>query len=707
VLGNDVSTDYVHDRETFRLIRLTSRRGDGTPLQDLHHTYDPVGNLTQLVDACVPTVWFDGAIVTGESTYAYDPLYELTSASGREHAGQLAFGATDNAFDAAMLERHDPSDVLAWQNYTQRYAYDAAGNITQTAHSVQGGGGWTRDLAYAADSNRLLTSTVGPNSYAYAHHPAHGYVTAMPQLSLMRHTFKDELAAVARQVVNAGTPETTWYVYDGDGTRLRKVVERAAPAGGRGAKRFERYTIDGTELEREYDGAGALSAQRRTLHVMDDKDRVALVESELTPAGDVARRLIRYQGADQLGSSRLETDAAGRVVSYELYHPFGTTAYQAVDKTIVAAAKRFRYTGMERDDESGLEYHSARYYAPWLGRWIAPDTHADKLDGNRYAYVKNNPVVRRDRNGLFEEPVHGLLTYRLALAAGFSAQDAAKIAIATAGMDHNVQTRPGEETGERVEHILTGVTQEYHFLPQDKALGLIEGDIAGGVKDLDAFGKHLHTLEDVGFKDAPGPHNRSNDRALAPVVGIVGMTLLSAGVITILEAARGNWSTGALVGAGIAAAVGIAAGLFAIIFSFIALDVGHPTYETERGEHSHSFSHVADEAFQDPKANTKELLLIYDELRRAAVASGRAIGPADEAMARQAIRDVVGSDLAGHVGEGADNATDINRMLNAKQTDVLGGEAASYATVVNEMSSWRKDQIDVSLDRGREYEYAP
>ena len=53
----------------------------------------------------------------------------------------------------------------------------------------------------------------------------------MPQLSVMRHTFKDELAAVATQVVNAGTPETTYYVYDGEGTRVRKVVEGAAAAG--------------------------------------------------------------------------------------------------------------------------------------------------------------------------------------------------------------------------------------------------------------------------------------------------------------------------------------------------------------------------------------------------------------------------------------------------------------------------------------------
>jgi RHS repeat-associated protein len=36
--------------------------------------------------------------------------------------------------------------------------------------------------------------------------------------------------------------------------------------------------------------------------------------------------------------------------------------------------KRYRYTGKERDDSSGLSYYGARYLAPWLTRWISPDS---------------------------------------------------------------------------------------------------------------------------------------------------------------------------------------------------------------------------------------------------------------------------------------------------------------------------------------------
>jgi RHS repeat-associated protein len=60
------------------------------------------------------------------------------------------------------------------------------------------------------------------------------------------------------------------------------------------------------------------------------------------------------------------------VLSYEELHPYGTTAWWAEDGAL-EVSKRYRFTGMERDEETGLQYHSQRYYCPWLGRWDRPD----------------------------------------------------------------------------------------------------------------------------------------------------------------------------------------------------------------------------------------------------------------------------------------------------------------------------------------------
>ena len=61
--------------------------------------------------------------------------------------------------------------------------------------------------------------------------------------------------------------------------------------------------------------------------------------------------------------------------------------------------KRYRYTGKERDEESGFNYHGARYYVPWLARWTSCDP-AGLVDGaNAFAYVRNNPMILVDVTG--------------------------------------------------------------------------------------------------------------------------------------------------------------------------------------------------------------------------------------------------------------------------------------------------------------------
>src|SRR5262249_56839506 len=129
---------------------------------------------------------------------------------------------------------------------------------------------------------------------------------------------------------------------------------------------------------------------------MDDTQRIALVDMRtLDTAGDdqAPRQLIRYQFGNHLGSSSLELDEQAQIISYEEYAPYGSTTYQAV-RSQTETAKRYRYTGKERDEESGLYYHGARYYAPWLGRWTRCDP-VDLQDGlNLYVYVNGNPVRR-------------------------------------------------------------------------------------------------------------------------------------------------------------------------------------------------------------------------------------------------------------------------------------------------------------------------
>ena len=122
--------------------------------------------------------------------------------------------------------------------------------------------------------------------------------------------------------------------------------------------------------------------------------------------------LIRYQFGNHIGSACLELDDQAQVISYEEYYPYGSTSYQAVSQTISPASKRYRYTRKERDEESGLNYHGARIYAPWLGRWIARDPAGIRDDVTSTAYAANNPsqVYRSNREST-ENSNHDLLPH--------------------------------------------------------------------------------------------------------------------------------------------------------------------------------------------------------------------------------------------------------------------------------------------------------
>ena len=108
---------------------------------------------------------------------------------------------------------------------------------------------------------------------------------------------------------------------------------------------------------------------------MDDKQRIALVETRtIDTQVTIMHRDSSSATSSATTSARpaLELDEQAQIISYEEYYPYGSTSYQAV-RSQTETPKRYRYTGKERDEESGLYYHGARYYAPWLGRWTAAD----------------------------------------------------------------------------------------------------------------------------------------------------------------------------------------------------------------------------------------------------------------------------------------------------------------------------------------------
>jgi RHS repeat-associated protein len=438
--GNGVRTTYEYDPLTFRLAHLLTRRnapdfpGDcpqsppagwpGCQVQNLHYTYDPVGNITHIRDDAQQTIYFKNKRVEPSAEYTYDALYWLIEATGREHLGQVGGAPIPHSYNDSpragivnpgLAGRFNPGDGNAMGTYLQQYVYDEVGNFLKMIHrgTDPAHPGWTHAYTYnetsqiepAKRNNRLTSTTVGATQGTYSvngdGYDLHGNMLKMPQLQVMQWDFKDQLLMSQHQAVNAQDDEgqqrqgeRTYYVYDATGQRVRKVTELA-----NGNPKDERIYLGGFEIYRKHTGANA-GLVRETLHIMDDKQRIALVETRTQGNDPAPPQLIRYQFSNHLGSASLELDDQAQIISYEEYTPYGSTSYQAV-RSQTETPKRYRYTGKERDEESGLYYNGARYYAAWLGRWTSADP-AELVDGtNCYQYVQSNPVRLKDPNGLY------------------------------------------------------------------------------------------------------------------------------------------------------------------------------------------------------------------------------------------------------------------------------------------------------------------
>jgi RHS repeat-associated protein len=117
---------------------------------------------------------------------------------------------------------------------------------------------------------------------------------------------------------------------------------------------------------------------------------------------DISNSVTWYFG-DHLGSSRVVWSTAANDNSD--FYPFGG------ERVITSGtANTYKFTGKERDAESGLDYFGARYYASSMGRWMSPDwssspsgvPYADLGDPqslNLYNYMRNNPLGGVDADG--------------------------------------------------------------------------------------------------------------------------------------------------------------------------------------------------------------------------------------------------------------------------------------------------------------------
>jgi RHS repeat-associated protein len=359
-LGNQVSFGYDSDSNL------------------VGHTFPAAGGV-------LDTFTFDGAnrlmAATVTKSGVPDPLFSATYT--RDNANQLrsdtsvppiqgGYGYT--SLNQLCFAGADPSAPCATPPAgSQPFAYDPADNLVRLGETTQqfNSGNQLCWTVSGPSANACEAPPAGATAFRYdlqgnrvqMTHPA-GDATCYAYDQANRLAFAWTGQAATCDVPTAGSS----YTYSGDGLRMAK--------GGASLASFV------------WDVAGSLP-----LTISDGSNSFVFGPGGLPVEQVAADNSVLFYHHDQIGSTRLLTDATGAVRATYVYDPFG--ALNAITGTAIAS---FLYTGQYADVETGLYYLRARYYDSGTGQFMSRDPAVAKTR-EPYSYVNDNPLNRSDPSG--------------------------------------------------------------------------------------------------------------------------------------------------------------------------------------------------------------------------------------------------------------------------------------------------------------------
>ena len=296
------------------------------------------------------------------------------------------WGTTNNngTLQSMTVQAGGPGPLSSLPTFSTNYSYDNVNRVSSASDS----GGWSRSFHYDQYGNLWTTGASGT--------PISGL---MPTANV--YNGNNQITGNAYDGAGNLTALGTYtLVYDAE-NRLTQATD--APSAGGGSVQYF-YDAVGQRVMKQFAGGA------RTVYVYDALGQMAAEYSSaaadtVTPACGTC-----YLTTDHLGSTRLVTDADGNVVARHDYLPFGeevpagsagrTGQWGAFDSVSQ------KFTGQERDSETGLDFFQARHFSNVLGRFLSADPGNaganlyDPQTWNAYAYVRNNPLALVDPSGM-------------------------------------------------------------------------------------------------------------------------------------------------------------------------------------------------------------------------------------------------------------------------------------------------------------------
>jgi RHS repeat-associated protein len=286
----------------------------------------------------------------------------------------FAYDALNRLQSANTASTYATSPTHCWG---ESYGIDGWSNLQALAMLNSQYTGCNQESSFSVTASVQNQLPISGNTYDSAGNLGVGMVGGIPYTYTYTYNAENQMTSVT------GLSTTTSYLYDGEGKRVEKT----------GSKIYS-YGPEGSVLD-ETDATGSFTNANFSEYIYFGGKRIARRDS----SGDVF-----YYFADHLGTSRTMAQVPSGQTTGTLcydadFYPFGgERAYTNI------CTQNYKFTGKERDSESGLDYFGARYNASSLGRMMSADSGVDQhpedpQSWNVYAYGRNNPLVMVDPTG--------------------------------------------------------------------------------------------------------------------------------------------------------------------------------------------------------------------------------------------------------------------------------------------------------------------
>jgi RHS repeat-associated protein len=387
---NDYKNTFTFDNLN-RMTRIDQQGqsgGNTVAEKRIDLAYNALGQFTSIVRYKAVAGGTSNEVAT--STFSYDTLERLTDLAYKK-GGTNLFTAYSWTYDYMSRVTGVTS-----QDGTTSYTYDVTSQLTGADHSYQTDETYTYDAngnrtmtGYSTGTNNQLTND-GTYTYEYDNEGNRTKRTKTSDSSYTVYTwdYRNRLTNVTEKNSSNTVLSTVDYVYDTFDRRIKKSYDADGP--GSGAAVVTRYVYDGDDIALQFDGSNNLT--HRYLH--------GPAVDQILADEQIGGTLL-WPLTDNLGTVRDLVNSSGTVQNHIKYDSFG----KVTSESNSAVDHIYAFTGREPDEETGLQYHRARYLDVVVGRWVSEDpTGFAAKDWNLARYVHNRSLLRVDLTGHAEQP---------------------------------------------------------------------------------------------------------------------------------------------------------------------------------------------------------------------------------------------------------------------------------------------------------------